>query len=364
MFRLPAYQEISKAQDELINLPVEGRHLITGPPGTGKTVVALYRTKILKNANVSSKMLVYNNTLQQYLDRSTGELDINAQTSTFHKWFTHWYFKNFGRRPPQKEPFRFDWRKIFMDLSGKGDSLKKEEHLIIDEGQDFPKELHYAVNFISDNITVFADENQRIKDNNSTIAEIQDNLVPDDIYELKKNYRNTRQIAEFSREFFTGTSTGIPDLPDREGRLPGLILGISYDMQIKVMAVHGKTNPGRQIGIFVRQQKTQYGIYMNLKESTDLPVQMYQSGNKKYDNLDYREKGFFVLCNPSIKGLEFDTVYLPVLDRIRTDANEDTLKMRMYVACSRAREDLFLFTKDETVPKFLQDIPEQLYRIK
>ena len=40
MLKLPPYQELSKEQDTINNLPLTGTNLVVGPPGTGKTTLA------------------------------------------------------------------------------------------------------------------------------------------------------------------------------------------------------------------------------------------------------------------------------------------------------------------------------------
>jgi len=40
VLKLPAYQYLSKQQDAVINLPLEGIHLITGPPGSELAAIA------------------------------------------------------------------------------------------------------------------------------------------------------------------------------------------------------------------------------------------------------------------------------------------------------------------------------------
>ena len=47
-----------------------------------------------------------------------------------------------------------------------------------------------------------------------TIEEIRDAhmLNGDDLYELRKNYRNTREIGLFARTFYVGLQSGQPDV--------------------------------------------------------------------------------------------------------------------------------------------------------
>ena len=85
-------------------------------------------------------------------------------------------------------------------------------HILIDEGQDFPKTLYGFLRVLrkvvfgvdgetgSSAITVSADDNQRLDSNsNTTIGQIKEILgVPQDrCFMLTTNYRNTKQIALF-----------------------------------------------------------------------------------------------------------------------------------------------------------------------
>jgi DNA helicase II / ATP-dependent DNA helicase PcrA len=54
-----------------------------------------------------------------------------------------------------------------------------------------------------------------------------------------------------------------------------------------------------------------------------------------------------VLCFASAKGLEFDAVFLPELQTVPVDdQNELVTKMNLYVMVSRARTHLFLLLTD------------------
>jgi superfamily I DNA/RNA helicase len=364
MFRLPVYQELSKEQDIVTNLPLTGRHLVVGPPGTGKTVVAIYRAELWKNAGWDSQFIVYNNTLDQYLGLTLEEKNLGDKTSTFHKWFWHWYRDTIGTRPPQLDRFVFDWNAILMEVGRRGSGLKKIPNLIIDEGQDFPRELYTVLSLIVENLTVFADENQRITAANSTIRDIQHALGIKKAYKLSRNYRNTRPIAEFAAQFYAGMGSGVADLPDRKGSLPYLLMNQNFEGQITVIEQYARINRNKQIGVFVNRQDKQFEFFKGLKlRNPDIPVQIYQSG-RQYNSVDFKQNGIFLLCYPSTKGLEFDTVFHPDLQDWRTDGNPDLQKMQLYVLTSRARNELILMSRENNVPPLMLHVPENLYSIR
>lgn len=49
-FNLPKYSELTDQQRVIVNLPLDKNHLVTGAPGTGKSVIAIYRASDMVNA--------------------------------------------------------------------------------------------------------------------------------------------------------------------------------------------------------------------------------------------------------------------------------------------------------------------------
>jgi DNA helicase IV len=365
MFRLPVYQELSKEQDIITNLPLQGRYVVVGPPGTGKTVVALYRAELWKSKDTDSLFLVYNQTLNQYLNVAIQEKNLGDQTCTYNSWFWKWYKENLGHTVPQFAPYVYDWNTILREIGQKGSGLKRIKNIIVDEGQDFPTQFYTVLALIADNITIFADENQRITETNSTVQEIKNALAVKKAYTLSRNYRNTRPIAEFAAQFYAGLRSGVAEFPSRNGPLPYLVMNQDLESQITMIAQYAIANKNKQIGVFVKDQTKQYRLYRGLKEKNgELPVQMYQHNKSQYKTVNFRTEGIFVLCYPSIKGLEFDTVFHPDPQEWRTDGNPDLDKMKLYVLASRARSELVIISQDNNVPFVMQHVPQNLYTMR
>lgn len=366
MFKLPAYQELSKEQDGVFRLPLSGTHLVVGPPGTGKTVIAVYRAELYKKGGQATRFLMFNNTLNQYLSYAVELRNLGDVTSTFHKWFWEWYKHTYKTDPPQIDDFIFDWQKIHENIASKGlNGFEKFSHLVIDEGQDFPIGMYQVLPLFVDNLTIFADENQRIFEHNTTVKEIQRTLGLKKIHNLTRNYRNTRQIAEFASHFYAGLDSGIPDLPDRQGSLPRLNVGLPWDNQMRLMSTYAKNNAAKQIGIFAGTKNQVYAIYKSLGSELQgtVPLQMYVSGDRYNSSIDFSKPGIKIMCYNSAKGLEFDTVFLPLLHERRTDANIDNENMRFFVLTSRARDELIMMSEKDRPPVFMRHVPDSLYRI-
>ena len=244
-------------------------------------------------------------------------------------------------------------------------------HLIIDEGQDFPSKMYSVLNTLmaianekgvnpSVAISVLADENQRLsKDRNSRIEEIRMALglhtTSRNVFSLKKNYRNTKQIAAFASCFYAGLPSGKPDLPSRSGVLPVVSIakleseGANLNAFVEKISKYAKINLSKEIGVLVPYNKIRKSVFNRLKkrfDNTGINLQTYDRDSKDHEaeQLVFDKSGFVTVLNyQSAKGLEFDAVF--VLDpgaMLNGGSSEISMKMAIYVMGSRARDYLNL----------------------
>jgi superfamily I DNA/RNA helicase len=349
--RLPGYQDLSKEQDRVNNLPLDDSFLVTGPPGTGKTTVALYRAQMLRDKKRQVALLMYGNLLSQYTDTAVSELRIDGSVHTLNYWLWHFFEDHYRREAPQVVKYQFNWPEVLRIINEEPLPTGPRPDLLVDEGQDLPKEFYTIARVLSARLTVFADENQRVTDSNSTIEEIREYGLYDDdhCHLLTRNYRNTKEIAALAATFYTGLPTGIPKVPARSGDLPVVMrhdnLAANSDLEIGVLV------PPLVLDRFVRE----------LGNDTVNPVQHYK--RKKYERasrLDFDVPGIKVLNYISAKGLEFDAVFLPALQEVGNDPDDLAIRMMMYVMASRARSWLFLSYWSVKPPPLVAQIPEGL----
>ena len=280
-----------------------------------------------------------------------------------------------------------DWDGIWKEFT---ESIKKDPenlknlhwgHLIIDEGQDLDEKCYQLLDKIKEigfydldeekkpAITVFADENQRLYPNNSSIQEIKDSLAINEnhnFFTLTTNYRNTMQIAKLAEEFYTGIGEK-PKKPTNEGDIPVLWVKKTLDEHLEFIVRYCINRAHEEIGIIVNNDADRKKISNFLKNNdklSDFNIQTYsyhdKNADKPYDLEFDKAKNICIFNKQSCKGLEFDTVFLPELQNFHNDdAAETSFKNDMYVMCSRARTALHLMVSNEDEEKSL-DILDRL----
>ena len=98
MARLPPIQDLGKEQEAARALPKEGQHLIIGGPGTGKSVLALFRARRHRDERDDYLFLVFNH----LLDRASGQLFGDGLVSkTWIGWFLDTFEKIAGQSVPR-----------------------------------------------------------------------------------------------------------------------------------------------------------------------------------------------------------------------------------------------------------------------
>jgi DNA helicase II / ATP-dependent DNA helicase PcrA len=399
--RFPKLSELDKDQTQIYQgAPMEGSILVLGPPGTGKTVIAFHRADTLSRKNQKPRVIMFNNVLSRYTS-GRDDVAVDVEVSTMHSWAYKWWGKMTGSWkagvPNKGKKFDYDWlavqQKCIKKIVDTPEFANKVNwgHIIVDEGQDFSAQMYSTLNIIMTManakgvtppmaISVYADENQRLNsEQNSTIKEIRTSLglskSDNNVFYLKKNYRNTIQIAKFASNFYVGLSTGMPDLPTKKGRLPMISIASNDTKEenlkafCKKISRYAKINDGMEIGVLVPNNSIRVKIinYLN-KDLSEGVVQSFPSSDKSVSagsaakELIFDTPGHVSVLNfKSAKGLEFDAVFVIDPGNIyQQNSVELEVKMTLYVMCSRAREFLnIMLVRNDSADAILKWIPSQ-----
>lgn len=403
---IPSFSQLDDVQKKIVRLnPLAKetrRLLVTGPPGSGKSVVAVYRALQVIGEGHDVLFLTYNHTLNAYMQtyrngvlraaqagrgdagqsgRSADEfrrLNQKLQLETRDDWIRGWSSRlPQGRSNP--ETFEYDWDEWvrYVESVAGGGHSPAWPYLIIDEGQDFPPGFYELASSLiaherCPGISVFADENQALQEEqNSSIDQICEalgvgtfneegdvprfNINDDDLFLLRTNYRNTKQIYRLAKEYRTGIRTGFTDEPVRSGRRPELIDCSTLTKMAERIFADREQRKG-DAAVLVSELKHLGDMVKELRRLGLTDVQYFYGWNKRTRSWKEREAGglpavfadkalefgadtgrITVLCDASVKGLEFDDVYLLVLDR---ECRKPEVRRQLFVSMSRPRERL------------------------
>ena len=359
-FELPGIQDLGKEQEAARALPSEGQHLIVGGPGTGKSVLALIRARRHARDEEDYRFLVFNH----LLDRASGQLFGDGLASrTWIGWFLDEFEEIAGQSVPRLERNDNGWREI--DWAGVNAIIKElpdregrqTPHLVIDEGQDMPREFYNAlVNLGFDRFFVVADQNQQITEANSSRKDIQDCLAVEtsDVIELWQNYRNNYPVARLAREFYTGDPASPP--PELPESAPGAVSILYYYDESRLDRIApailrlADRDPRQLIGVIAPSNRVRKR-YLEALRSVEVrldnprpPIETYHGEHRA--EVAFDEGGILVINAQSSKGLEFDTVVLADIDEhFYRHGDPDVARRLFYVMVARARERVFMFMK-------------------
>lgn len=351
----PTYLDLSEEQQDLLReLPFDGHHVVTGPPGSGKSLLAAQHAGLLALTGVRVHLLTRSNLLRQSL-----AVHGDVEVSTVHAWIHAWHRARTGEPAPTAAEDWFDWSELFALAAV--EERAEPSALVVDEGQDLPRSFYRLCRLLGVPVTVFADECQRITDTQSTLDEISAALGDCARHHLTHQHRTTRPIAALAARFHTGGTA--PPPPPRTGPAPRLWRYADQRALVSQLVAHAARHPQRTIGVVLRTTRQQLSLHERLERTAPrLRCQVYvgTAAEGRHRTLDLRRPGIRVISRASAKGLEFDSVFVPDVHTDSGDPGAAALRMTYYVLLTRAREEVHLGYEGDREPPLVAGIPPGL----
>lgn len=334
-FNLPQITDLTTVQQVALDEP--NPIAISGGPGTGKSVVSLWRhisnyvdsstnNQSHPRPRKKSLLLTFTTTLTQYLTGCCRTISPAAADN------------------------------VRTSVKGKPRSSEHWDEIIIDEAQDLPTSYYEDIKDMAP-VSYGADDSQILYPREcSTQADLQQIFPDNEKYVLDRNFRSTYNIMQFARcQFPNAVIPGalMNALRNNMGDKPSLMIsgGDKYDKTnnkqdqaiIKIIeAFHEDTH---NIAILVPWKSDVQTFEGVLNQNNIHDFSVYYEDPNRFPSGAETIKNIHITTFKSAKGLEFDTVIIPSFHRINEILGRfNTEWQDFYVAVTRAKSNLYLIS--------------------
>lgn len=316
---------------------------VTGVPGAGKTVVATMR---LINSD-DGILFTYGKLLSKSIEGQVK--DDTKQVVNIHKWL-------FGIN---KEYLQYSLSNENLENTIKHFKLNNItfEKIIVDEGQDIVPNAYKLFKSITDNLSVGADNAQRLnKQEFSSESDILEILGDVHKIELDENFRNSYAIFNFARQFVplhprAHDKNMLDRLIKDSGATPTIYRVQDENKSIEVINKIISSNPTDNIGVLCENVDSVDFYGENLGRNHEISI--YHNKLAVPSSLN----NILVTTIQSAKGMEFDIVIVPKFQTVNKRNNE-----LYFVASTRAKTELYMICEGY-IPKIVVDFDDKSYNI-
>ncbi len=355
---------LTRAQNRIVHLDTSRHHLVYGPVGSGKTLVALHRARRLmaqEACRTSLRVLVASEVLRRHVRSGAVSLGLPAEiVQTFRSWVFDVARDRGLLLPPSRDAEeRLDLilEKLLAcfeeDRSGPIIDL-----VLVDDGQELPRDGYRLLSLAARHVTVCADETLQPEGARASLAAAAWalGLTRRFAFELR-SIRRSKRVARLASSFLPAgrrnayLQASQPAPHAGTGRVPAFFRAASEGEEWKRLAsvVRGEVERGARVALLLPTSSLVARAAVRLRK---LGVQVKPVvGPREAGKANFADLTPKSLTVQGMNGLSFDSVLLPRLS-IRAYWGVDDVSSLLFAGAARALDWVYLSTtRGEELPE-------------
>ena len=346
-------QELNDEQKDVISLSAEGDHLVTGPPGSGKTNILLLRANYLTlSGKPNIAIVVFTRTLRKFIASGGREYSFPAEKiMTSVKWQRDVLYQYGVTVNP---PAGFEERRRYFaqelgNLIARRNLSNIYDAILLDEAQDYTLEEIAQFKRLGTQLFAVADSRQQIYKKEDTeqepLAAIR--AAVDHVHPLRYHYRNGREICKLADRIAKDSTDYEPLTPTsnyNEAANPSKVAIVQGDLdtQCREIAVALRTQLRVYLNEFLavvcplREHVNE--VWARLQKETDLAPKLCKIDDDE-DAFD-PAKPICVCTVHGVKGLEVRALHFAAAEHVKKVPHQRNVG---FTAVTRAKTSLTIY---------------------
>ena len=314
-FQLPIITDLTPDQQTVLNHA--GAVAVSGGPGTGKSVIGLWRhIRNYDTGSTRSLLVTYTKSLERFLKETCRTINVDAANNVdrTYRWTNN--------------------------------PTNGYTEIIVDEAQDVELAKYDILRNYCQSISYTTDDNQILFPERCSKKVDLQNKFNNREFTLHTNFRNTREISRFVRTVFPDQ---IRQDGNRTGQKPQLIhIGNDDDLQIDAIIgiINNFSEATHNIVVLAPYQSGVQTLHTALQDK-GVACTMFSSEKQVLNTIDRVHVTTFKSC----KGLEFDTVIIPNIHSYNFWKNNEYNIVNdedLYVVLTRSKSNIFLLNNSHS----------------